>query len=88
MLDIKYSSQFSRDLKKLKSDPETIEKLKKVIDLLVSMERLPEKYKDHKLTGNWVGFRDCHLRPDRLLIYRVSEDLLELARVGSHSQLF
>ena len=53
-------------------------------------EKLPEKNKDHALTGNWVGHRECHILPDWLLIYRIEDEVLvlTLARTGSHSDLF
>jgi len=86
LLIIQYSPQFRRELKKLRSNPKAMEELKKVIDLLIEEEELPEKYKDHKLIG--IGYKDSHLRPDTLLIYNLSGNLLELARVGSHSKLF
>ncbi|WP_139182336.1 type II toxin-antitoxin system YafQ family toxin, partial [Vibrio cholerae] len=50
--------------------------------------KLEPKNVDHPLTGNWVGFRDCHIKPDLVLIYRVFNDQLQLARIGSHSDLF
>jgi mRNA interferase YafQ len=59
-----------------------------VIEKLAAQERLDAKYRDHPLSGNWKGFRDCHLEPDWILIYRTSEDTLTLARTGSHSELF
>ena len=57
---------------------------------LASGEQLPEKNKDHALTGNWVGHRECHIQPDWLLVYRMENDLLvlTLARTGTHSDLF
>jgi mRNA interferase YafQ len=59
-----------------------------VIALLVDDEPLPRKYRDHALTGNWAGFRDCHIKPDLVLIYGLSdEESLWLARLGSHSEL-
>ena len=64
--------------------------LKEVITLLAMGETLPEKYKDHALTGNWSEHRECHIQPDWLLIYRIEDDVLvlTLSRTGSHSDLF
>ena len=64
--------------------------LKEVITLLAMGETLPEKYKDHALTGNWSEHRECHIQPDWLLIYRIQDDVLvlTLSRTGSHSDLF
>lgn len=61
-----------------------------VVTILASGNELPEKYRDHNLQGNYSGFRECHILPDWLLIYRIENDLLilTLARTGSHSDLF
>jgi len=61
--------------------------LKEVLTSLVQYEPLDEKYKDHALTGNWKDHRDCHIKPDLVLIYRVEDNILRLARMGSHSEL-
>jgi mRNA interferase YafQ len=62
--------------------------LQPVIDMLAADETLPVKNRDHPLKGEWVGFRDCHIRPDLVLIYRKFEpQMLELNRLGSHSEL-
>jgi mRNA interferase YafQ len=65
-----------------------LEKIKAVIDLLVAGEPLPPKNRDHKLGGNWIGRRDCHVEPDWILIYKLTEDELLLERTGTHSDLF
>jgi mRNA interferase YafQ len=65
-----------------------LEKVKAVIDLLVDEESLPPKNRDHKLGGNWIGRRDCHIEPDWILIYKLTEDELLLERTGTHSDLF
>lgn len=63
--------------------------VKKVIDALVLDKPLAASYRDHGLTGEWTGCRECHIKPDLLLIYKkVGEDKLILARLGSHSELF
>ena len=61
-----------------------------VIDMLANEQPLPEKYKDHALTGDWKGFRECHIQPDWLLIYEINNNelILYLTRTGSHSDLF
>lgn len=61
-----------------------------IIRALSRGEKLPEKNKDHELTGDWVGHRECHIQPDWLLIYRIEDDVLvlTLARTGTHSDLF
>ena len=64
--------------------------LKKVIDILASGEVLPEQYLDHSLTGEYKDYRECHILPDWLLIYRIHEStlILSLTRTGTHSDLF
>ena len=60
-----------------------------ILTLLATDSPLPERYSDHPLMGNWVGFRECHIKPDLLLIYeKPNSDALVLARIGSHSELF
>jgi mRNA interferase YafQ len=61
-----------------------------VLERLVNDEPLPESHRDHSLGGNWKGFRECHVRPDLLLVYRKPPDaaVLQLVRLGSHSELF
>jgi mRNA interferase YafQ len=63
-------------------------KLRALILLLLAEAPLPERYKDHPLRGNWRGYRDAHIEPDWLLIYRVAGDELQLARTGTHADLF
>nr|WP_245951111.1 type II toxin-antitoxin system YafQ family toxin [Cardiobacterium valvarum] len=55
---------------------------------LLHGSRLPEKYRDHALTGNWQDYRDCHIKPDQVLIYRIHGDTIELHRMGTHAELF
>jgi len=63
--------------------------LKEILYKLINDEILPIKYKDHSLTGNWKNYRECHIKPDLLLIYRkIDLDILSLVRIGSHSELF
>jgi len=88
LLRIRQSTKFRRDIKRLSRQGADLSKLEIVIKALVAKEPLEEKYRDHPLTGNWGGYRDCHLQPDWLLIYRVADDELQLARTGSHAELF
>ena len=90
MLKIVYHTKFKKDYKMMVKRGYDTTELFKVIDLLANQETLPEKYKDHNLTGNYVGFKECHINPDWLLIYKVEEDklILNLVRTGSHSDLF
>ena len=90
MLKIRYSNQLKKDYKLIKKRGYNIEKLKEVINLLVQDKRLPVKYREHYLTGNYKGFKECHIGPDWLLIYKTENELLTLTvlRTGSHSDLF
>lgn len=88
MLGILQSNSFKRDLKRLKRGNFDFAKLHEVILKLVRQEKLEAKYQDHLLIGNWKGYRECHIAPNWLLIYRVEGNILQLARTGSHSELF
>lgn len=88
MLDRKVSTRFKKDLKKYEHKKEVIKELNEVLKLLLFKEKLPEKYKDHDLLGNYVSYRECHVKPDVLLIYKTDKRLLYLYRIGSHSELF
>ena len=88
--EIQFSSQFKKDIKLAKKQGKDVEKLFEVVELLSDGKVLEPKFRDHPLTGNYKGCRECHIEPDWLLIYKVYEDVLVLmlARVGSHSELF
>ena len=87
---IKYTTQFKKDYKLAKRQNKDIQLLKDLVALLADGRSLPEKYNDHPLQGNWKGFRECHILPDWLLIYKQEQDVLVLTmvRTGSHSDLF
>lgn len=89
MLKIEYGAAFKKDFKKIKKRGYNLTYLEKVLKLLVELKPLPNKYKDHALLGNYKGFRECHIQPDWLLIYRIDEGVLTLTltRTGSHSDL-
>jgi mRNA interferase YafQ len=89
MLKVVYSTQFKKDFKKIRRLP--IIDLKTIFDVITTLENdlcLDDKYKDHELSGNWSNFRECHIKPDLLLIYKTINLELQLARIGSHSELF
>ena len=88
--DIVWTTQFKKDYKLALKRHLEIELLDDIIRCLSRGETLPEKNKDHALTGNWVGHRECHILPDWLLVYRIEDDVLvlTLARTGTHSDLF
>lgn len=54
----------------------------------INAQQLPEKYQDHPLTGKWIGFRDCHIKPDVVLIYKILDNAIQLHRLGTHSEIF
>jgi mRNA interferase YafQ len=90
MLTIRYHNSFKKDYKKILKRHLNIHDMETVMDMLANEQPLPEKYKDHALTGDWKGFRECHIQPDWLLIYKIQNDslILTLSRTGSHSDLF
>ena len=84
----KFKKDFKRELKGRYRDVLESE-LKMVVVSLMKDEVLDIRYRDHDLSGNWAGYRECHIKPDLLLIYRkLDGDILRLARLGSHSELF
>ena len=89
-LDLVLSNRFKKDLKLISKRGYDLGLLDAVVEKLASGVQLEEKYRDHSLTGHYVGFRECHILPDWLLIYRIeeSEIILFLSRTGSHSDLF
>ena len=85
---VKPTTQFKKDFKLAMKRGLKIELLEDVIAALAMGETLPEKHKDHALTGNWVGHRECHVLPDWLLIYYQTDTELYLYRTGTHADLF
>lgn len=90
MLEIVLSNQFKKDLKLASKRGYKLELLEKIVDKIANNIKLEDKYRDHVLTGNYIGFRECHIQPDWLLVYRIEYDelMLFLSRTGSHSDLF
>ncbi|MCI9019951.1 MAG: type II toxin-antitoxin system YafQ family toxin [Eubacterium sp.] len=90
MLKIVPSNRFKKDLKRAQKRGCKMEHLRDVIHTLASGHTLNEKYCDHELSGNYKGFHECHIEPDWLLIYRITQDELALFlfRTGTHSDLF
>ena len=92
--EIKYqldpTNKYLNDLKLAKKQGKNLDKLDEIVDILAAGKQLESKYKDHKLNGKYQGYRECHIFPDWLLIYKYEEDILvlTLARTGSHSELF
>lgn len=90
MIEIVVSSKFRKDLKLAKKRGLKLDHLRDVVNTLAAGEKLSAQYRDHSLTGDYRGFRECHIEPDWLLVYRIDEDELALFlfRTGSHSDLF
>ena len=87
---VKYSKDFKKGLKKIKNDTQSVKLTKSIITKLANDESLEPKHKDHKLVGQYEGFRECHIKPDLLLIYKKEERILILTclAIGSHSEIF
>lgn len=82
------SGQFKRDVRRVEKRGKDMAKLRTLLQLLITQQALPFAYFDHPLRGSWKGFRDAHIEPDWLLIYRVVDEELQLARTGTHADLF
>lgn len=87
-MDIITSGQFNRDIKKCTKQGRDMKAIKAIISKLATPEQLPQKNRPHKLTGDYIGWTECHISPDWLLIYRYNVNTLELFRTGTHSELF
>ena len=90
MLEVFYSNQFKKDYKKAVKRHNDVEELFKVIELLKKQQPLPLEKRDHALTGDYSGYRECHVHPDFLLVYKIVDSQLQLYlyRTGTHSDLF
>jgi mRNA interferase YafQ len=88
MLELEYTAQFKRDLKLSKKRGKDLSKLNAIVELLLKEKLLPEKNRDHPLSGSYKDHRECHIEPDWLLIYLPGETILVLVRTGTHSDLF
>lgn len=90
MFEVFYTAKFKKDIKLLKKRNYDLNRFYKVVDLLIIGEPLPPRYLDHQLSGNYAGYRECHIEPDWLLVYKIDNDTLTLilSRTGTHSDLF
>ncbi len=88
--EVKFTTKFKKDLKLAKKQGRNTDKLLEIIERLANGEPLEAKYRDHDLSGDYQGCRECHIEPDWLLVYELLDDVLVLLlnRVGSHSELF
>ena len=89
-MKISFTKDYKRDLKRLANQSEILLSTERidVMHHLLNGKNLPEKYKDHALSGNWKGFRDCHIKNDLVLIYHVNNEGLTLVRLNTHSEVF
>lgn len=90
MLELIVTSQFEKDLKRVHNQGKDLNLLQNVLQMLLDENELDVKYRDHALTGNYAGFRECHIQPDWLLVYMINHNelILTASRTGSHSDLF
>ena len=90
MLELKMTGQFKKDLKLAKKRRLKMEKLELVLQMLIEEKTLDIKYRDHALTGDYIGFRECHVESDWLLVYMIDHGqlILTASRTGTHSDLF
>ena len=90
MLDILYSTKFKKDYKNIIKRGYNLKLLENVLEILCNEQPLPPKYKDHSLSGDYQGHRECHIMPDWLLIYKINHNtlILTLTRTGTHCDLF
>ena len=87
-LSLLTTTAFEKDLKRVGKQGRKLDKLEAVVNLLQSQQLLPTRCRPHPLRGYWTGHWDCHVEPDWLLLYRVTETALILIRTGSHAELF
>jgi mRNA interferase YafQ len=93
MRTIDWANAFKKDFRRVKANPHHAHDidhlLSVIVDLLAEDKPLPESYRDHALLHNWKGYRECHVKPDLLMIYKTEvPEILRLARLGTHSELF
>jgi mRNA interferase YafQ len=88
MKQLSQTKQFAKDVKRMIKRGKDLEKLRQIVIRLAHGERLDPRHRDHALTGEWKGTRDCHIEPDWILIYTPTDTHLRLERTGTHSDLF
>lgn len=90
MMKIKYSKEFKRNFKHLrKRNVKNLDtRFQEILSDILSLKTLNTKYKDHALIGNWKGYRECHIFPDLIMIYKTTDEYLLLATIGTHSDIF
>ena len=87
-LELRTTTAFERDLRRVNKQGKDLDKLETIVNTLQAREELPARCRPHSLRGIWTGHWDCHVEPDWLLLYRVTDEALILVRTGSHAELF
>lgn len=87
-LELRTTSAFERDLRRVNKQGKDLDKLEKIVDILQAQGNLPARCHPHPLRGNWAGNWECHVEPDWLLLYKVTDETLIIVRTGSHADLF
>jgi mRNA interferase YafQ len=87
-LELRTTTAFERDLRRIQKQGKDLGKLEAIVNVLQAQEPLPARCHPHPLRGNWAGHWDCHIEPDWLLLYKLTEEELILVRTGSHAELF
>ncbi len=88
MLRPEYSGQFKRDIQRAQKRGKDLQKFKTLASLLIGQKSVPAVYRDHPLKGEWKGWRDAHLEPDWVLIYKVGDGVVRFERTDTHADLF
>lgn len=86
--EILRKNQFKKDVKRIIKQGKNLEELENILSILIEDEAIPDRHKDHPLTGDYNEFRELHIKPDWLLIYKIEGEKLILVRTGSHTELF
>lgn len=87
-LELRTTTAFERDVRRINKRGKDLDKLEAIVNLLQAQEQLPARCRPHPLRGNWTGYWDCHVEPDWILLYKVTDQALMLVRTGSHADLF
>ncbi len=87
-LDLRTTTAFERDLRRIDKQGKDLDKLETIVNIPQAREPMPARCRPHPLRGIWAGHSDCHVEPDWLLLYRMTDEALILVRTGSHAELF
>jgi mRNA interferase YafQ len=87
-LELRTTTAFERDLRRVNKQGKDLDKLEAIVNILQAQEHLPARCRPHPLRGNWTRHWDCHVEPDWILLYKLTDKALILVRTGSHADLF